>query len=75
MSVTIELQDVPDDVYRVLEARAAVAGMSVSDYLLRDVRREAAQPTMKEWLKKFKGSEPISTKESTLETLRAIRGE
>jgi len=49
--------------------------MSLSDYILKDVQKKAELPTMKEWLNKYKGSEPIVTKESTLETLRAIRGE
>jgi hypothetical protein len=71
----IQLRNVPDELHRKLKVRAAEAGMSLSDYILKDVKTRAAQPTMKEWLKKFKGRKPIVTKESTLETIRAIRGE
>ena len=75
MPVMIQLRNVPDELHKKLKVRAAEAGMSLSDYILKDVQKKAELPTMKEWLNKFKGSEPIVTKESTLETLRAIRGE
>jgi hypothetical protein len=39
---------VPDDIHRVLKSRAALAGMSLSDYLLREVRNIAERPTMEE---------------------------
>jgi antitoxin FitA len=75
MPVMIQLRNVPDELHKKLKVRAAEAGMSLSDYILKDVNARAAQPTMKEWLKKYKRRKPIITKESTLETLRAIRGE
>jgi hypothetical protein len=75
MPVTIELKDIPDAMYQLLETRAGAAGMSVSDYLLRDVRRDAELPTMKEWVAKLKEMKPIITKETAAEAIRAIRGE
>ena len=41
MSVMIQIRNVPDDLHRTLKARAAKAGMSLSDYLLDEVRRVA----------------------------------
>jgi plasmid stability protein len=69
----IQLRNVPDDLHRKLKARAAAAGMSLSDYILRDVARTAEQPTMEEWLQMVKKMKPIRTRESSAETIRAIR--
>jgi plasmid stability protein len=73
MPVMIQLRNVPDDLHRKLKARAAAAGMSLSDYILRDVAKTAEQPTMEEWLRMVKKLKPIKTRESSAEAIRAIR--
>jgi plasmid stability protein len=42
---TIQIRHVPDSVHRTLKSRASLAGMSLSDYLLAQLRRTAEQPT------------------------------
>jgi hypothetical protein len=44
----IQVRNVPDDVHRTLKARAAKAGMSLSDYLLRELTLLARRPTFEE---------------------------
>jgi hypothetical protein len=44
----IQLRHVPDALHRTLKARAALEGLSLSDYLLREVRRVAERPTVAE---------------------------
>ncbi|MGH8722196.1 MAG: hypothetical protein ACREU4_09440, partial [Burkholderiales bacterium] len=41
----IQLRHVPDELHRKLKARAALEGLSLSDFLLREVKRVAARPT------------------------------
>lgn len=48
MSRMIQIRDVPDEVHRTLKMRAASAGMSLSDYVKRDLEAAAAQPTLEE---------------------------
>ena len=48
MPTMIQLRHVPDDLHRKLKARAALAGMSLSDYLLREIRDMAERPTIAE---------------------------
>ena len=48
MSTMIQIRNVPEGLHRRLKARAALAGMSLSEYLLREVRRVAQQPTLEE---------------------------
>jgi plasmid stability protein len=48
MSKMIQLRNVPDTLHRSLKARAAMAGMSLSDYLLAEIREIAERPTLAE---------------------------
>jgi plasmid stability protein len=41
----IQIRNVPDDVHRTLKMRAAAEGVSLSDYVLREVERAARTPT------------------------------
>jgi antitoxin FitA len=44
----IQIRNVPEDVHRTLKARAAKAGMSLSEYLLRGLEEDANRPTLQE---------------------------
>lgn len=46
--VMIQIRNVPDSLHRRLKARAAMAGMSLSDYLLKEVSEAAERPTLAE---------------------------
>lgn len=46
MSHSIQIRNVPDEIHRTLRVRAAAAGMSLSDYLLRDITRLAGRPAV-----------------------------
>jgi plasmid stability protein len=48
MPKMIQLRNVPDPLHRILKARAAVAGMSLSDYLLAEIKEIAERPTLRE---------------------------
>jgi plasmid stability protein len=48
MPKMIQLRHVPDDLHRKLKARAALEGLSLSDYLLKEVRQVAERPTLAE---------------------------
>jgi len=44
----IRIRNVPDALHRRLNSRAALAGMSLSDYLLNEIREVAMRPTLEE---------------------------
>jgi len=44
MSKMIQLRHVSDDLHRKLKARTALEGLSLSEYLLQEVRRVAERP-------------------------------
>lgn len=49
----MQIRNVPDDLHRKLKARAALAGMSLSDYALAELRRGLERPTRVELLERL----------------------
>jgi antitoxin FitA len=72
MSKMIQLRNVPDALHRRLKARAAVSGMSLSDYLLSEIREIAERPTMAEMAERLRQREPVSV---PIDTARLVREE
>jgi plasmid stability protein len=72
MSKMIQLRNVPDALHRRLKARAAVSGMSLSDYLLSEIREIAERPTMAEMVERLSQREPVSV---PIDTARLVREE
>ena len=48
MSSMIQIRNVPNELHRRLKARAALAGMTLSAYLLHEIRRVAERPSLEE---------------------------
>jgi plasmid stability protein len=48
MGVLVQIRDVPEDVHAVLKARAAMAGVSLSEYVRGLLARSAGRPTPQE---------------------------
>lgn len=59
MSRVIQLRNVPDELHQVLKSRAALAGMSLSDYLIAELRRHAEHPTLEELCRRLRGRTPF----------------
>ena len=68
----IQLRNVPDSLHRKLKARAAMAGMSLSDYLLGEIKEIAERPTLLEFEERLRKREPVLT---PIDTARLIREE
>lgn len=73
MSRMIQIRHVPDALHRTLKARAAMAGMSLSDYLLAEVRRIAERPTLAELQVRMQRRQPVSLPEPAAAAVRAER--
>ncbi|HWG40367.1 MAG TPA: hypothetical protein VN658_07450 [Candidatus Acidoferrales bacterium] len=72
MSKIIQLRNVPDALHRTLKARAGRAGMSLSDYLLAEIREIAERPTLAEFRKRLHQRKPVAAQ---LDTARLVREE
>ena len=69
----IQIRNVPDALHRRLKSRAALAGMSLSDYLLNEVRRVAEQPTLEELKARLAGRTVVSPSVAPADAIRAER--
>lgn len=54
----IQIRNVPDALHRELKARAAEEGLSLSDYVLAELRAIAGRPSMATWLDEVSELEP-----------------
>ena len=71
----IQIRDVPESVHGTLKSRAAREGMSLSDFIKRELERVAERPTMQEWLERTQRAKPIPTKRSAAQVIRELRDE
>lgn len=69
----IQVRNVPDALHRRLKSRAALVGMSLSDYLLAEIRQVAERPTLEEMLERLQGDPPTNLSETSADIVRAER--
>jgi hypothetical protein len=69
----IQLRHVPDSLHRQLKARAALSGLALSDYLIREVRKIAEQPTPEEMRERLARRQKYTDRLSPTEVLRRER--
>ncbi len=72
MARIIQLRNVPNELHRGLKARAAMAGMSLSEYLLAEIKEIAERPTLAELRERLHARKPVSAR---IDTARLIREE
>ena len=73
MGVMIQIRNVPPELHRELKSRAALAGMSLSDYLLAEIRQVAERPTMEQMLARLAALPPVDLVPSPAEAIREER--
>jgi antitoxin FitA len=72
MARVIKIRNVPEALHRRLKARAARMRMSLSDYLLGELREIAHRPTLAEFRERLHKREPFP---AALNTVRLLREE
>jgi len=73
MSKMIQLRNVPDSLHQQLKSRAALAGMSLSDYLIWEARKIIERPSSNEILARLARRTRISPKLSPADAVRKER--
>jgi plasmid stability protein len=69
----IRIRNVPEALHRRLKSRAALAGMSLSDYLLKEIREVADRPTLDEMRARLQSQPPVTPSVAPAEAVRAER--
>jgi antitoxin FitA len=73
MSTMVQIRNVPSDLHCELKARAALEGMSLSDYLLRELRHVLDRPTLDEIRKRLSRRQPVKPRPAPAVAVRAER--
>ena len=73
MSKMIQVRDVPEQVHGKLKARAAREGISLSDFIKRELQRITERPSMQEWLERAQEVKSIPAKRSAAQVIRELR--
>lgn len=73
MSKMVQIRNVPDDLHRRLKSRAAVEGLSLSDFLLREAERALDRARVEEVLERIRRYPPVTLSESSADAVRAER--
>jgi hypothetical protein len=73
MSTMIQIRNVPESVHRIIKSQAALAGMSLSDYLLAEIRRLAETPTLDEMRARLARLPEVNPSITPVEAVRAER--
>ena len=73
MSKMIQIRNVPDSLHRQLKSRAALEGLSLSDFLLKEIEQVAERPTLRELATRLATRTPVQYKVSPAQILREER--
>lgn len=73
MGSTVQVRHVPSELHRELKARAALEGMSLSDYLLREIRLMLERPRLEDLQQRLAGRRAVRPRPSPAAAVRAER--
>ena len=74
MSKTVQIRDLPDDVYAGLAQRAVEAGVSVPELLRAEAERLAARPSIATWLARVERRSRFLNGDDVTDALDESRG-
>lgn len=77
MPKMIQIRNVPDELHKELKIRAAAAGMSLSDYIKRELSRGTRKSTIREIAARARSrpEQPGVNAQRTVEIIRESRGD
>jgi antitoxin FitA len=73
MPTMVQIRNVPSELHRELKARAALEGMSLSDYLLRELRQALERPSIDEIRKRLSSRQAVRPRPAPAAVVRAER--
>ena len=73
MSKMIQIRNVPDSLHHKLKARAAMEGMSLSDYLIAVISHTAERPTVGEIRERLHKRSPVTPSVPAAHAVRKVR--
>ena len=69
----VQIRNVPTELHRKLKARAAIEGLSMSDFVMRELRKALERPTRQEILDRLRARPVRRLLRPAAEVIRAER--
>ena len=66
--------NVPEELHRVLESKAAIEGSSLSEFVLAELEQIARRPTLRELRLRLRQRAPVHLTPTAAEAIRELRG-
>ena len=73
MGKMIQMRHVPEELHRKLKSRAAMEGLTLSDYLVREITKIAERPTTDELRRRITQRSSVAVKDKPAGAVRAER--
>ena len=73
MSVHLQVRNLPAEIHKLLQERAAARGLSLREYALEVLRQHCQQPTLEEWLDDLRQLTPAAASTSPAKALQEAR--
>jgi antitoxin FitA len=73
MGILLQVRDLPEDVHRTLKARAAAAGVSLSEYVRAELGRVAERPTVDELAARVRARGEVELSPPSEQLVRELR--
>ena len=74
-STMVQIRNVPIDFHRRLKARAALEGMSMSDYILREMKKALDRPSRQDVLDRIRARKTVRLPVDVAKVIREGRDE
>ena len=69
----IQIRNVPEDLHRILKAKAAIEGSSLSDFVRAELELVAKRPTPRELRTRFRRRDPVNLSPTAADIIREVR--
>ncbi len=73
MTTMIQIRNVPDEIHRQVKARASLSGMSMSEFILQELKRVIERPSRDELLDRLAKLPGVEVEPSPEELIRTDR--
>ena len=69
----IQIRNVPEDLHRILKAKAAIEGSSLSDFVRAELEQIAKRPTPRELRMRLRRRDPVQLSPTAADIIREFR--
>ncbi len=73
MARMLQIRNVPEETHRLLKSRAAMEGVSMSHFVLREIERIVRRPNRREVPKAIRSMPPVKLDRAPAEVVREAR--